>query len=101
MGDALVVERMKGEKSDRKGGIQSTCWMLRFRAASLDFCSVVVHGSVLLSAYLFLQGLVPLTMLPPLYMLEDPVVDAKGGRRGGGRSRGSISSRQERGSAWA
>ena len=47
----------------------------------------------------FLQGLVPLvTMLPPLYMLEDPVVDGyRRGRRGGGRSRGSISSRQERG----
>ena len=31
-------------------------------------------------------------------MLEDPVVDGyRRGRRGGGRSRGSISSRQERG----
>ena len=37
MADALVVERMKLEPEDQKGGIQATCWMLRFSGAVAGF----------------------------------------------------------------
>ena len=90
MADALVVERMKGEKSHQKGGIQSTCWMLRFIGSFFGF----VAGSLLTYDYspnstagfhpqtiFFLNGLVPLiTMLPPLLWLHDPVVDGYQGK---------------------
>jgi MFS family permease len=84
MADALVVERMKGEQSDKKGGIQSTCWMLRFSGSFFGF----VMGAVFMDGFgfhpqaiFFLQGLVPLvTMLPPLYLLNDPVVDGYQGK---------------------
>ena len=78
MADALVVERMKGEKSDRKGGIQSTCWMLRFSGSITGFLlgGWFMDACFAPQSIFFLQGLVPLlTMLPPLYLLEDPVVE--------------------------
>ena len=84
MADALVVERMKGEQSSKKGGIQSTCWMLRFFGA---FFGLVI-GAIFLDFFeyspqtiFFLQGLVPIfTMLPPLYWLHDPVVNGYQGK---------------------
>jgi hypothetical protein len=79
MADALVVERMKGEESDKKGGIQSTCWMLRFTGSFFGFVSGAFFLEVCKfhpQTIFFLQGLVPLfTMLPPLYLLHDPIVN--------------------------
>jgi MFS family permease len=98
MADALVVERMKGEKSDRKGGIQSTCWMLRFSGSITGFLlgGWLMEACFAPQSIFFMQGLVPLvTMLPPLFILDDPVVDGYEGRRRGGAS--SSSSRQIRG----
>ena len=83
MADALVVERMKGEQSDKKGGIQSTCWMLRFTGSFFGF----VIGGLFMQlcakpqTVFFFQGLIPLfTLLPPLVWLHDPVVDGYQGK---------------------
>ncbi len=84
MADALVVERMKGEKPDRKGGIQSTCWMLRFSGSLAGFIvgGWLMEWCVSPQSIFFLTGLVPIfTMLPPLWLLDDPVVKGYAGGR--------------------